>query len=80
MCLAIPMKIVRIDDMVAIAEANGVETAVNFALIPDLKVDDKVLIHAGFVIEKLDPEQAKEIEETWEEYYKIIEKENRKEA
>lgn len=72
MCLAIPMTIVKIEGATAVAIANGVETEVNCAMTPDIKLNDKVLVHAGFVIEKLDPEQAKEIEETWEEYLKSI--------
>lgn len=78
MCLAIPMTIKKIEGNTAIASANGVETAVNFAMMPDLKENDKVLVHAGFVIEKLDEEQAREIEETWKEYYEVMDREDRK--
>ncbi len=76
MCLAIPMTITKIEGNYAIASANGVETKVNYAMTPDLKIDDKVLVHAGFIIEKLDEEQAREINETWAEYYEMIEKED----
>jgi hydrogenase expression/formation protein HypC len=62
------MEIIKIDGNTAIAAAKGVETPVNIMLSPDIEIGDKVLIHAGFIIEKLDPEAAKEIEETWEEY------------
>lgn len=68
MCLAVPMTIIRIEGDTAVAEAMGVETKVNIMLSPDIKIGDKVLIHAGFIIEKLDAQSAKEIEETWEEY------------
>lgn len=76
MCLAIPMTIVKIEGNHAIAAVNGVETEVNYAMAPDIKLNDKVLVHAGFIIEKLDEEQAREIEETWKEYYAAIEKED----
>ncbi len=66
------MTITRIEGSTAIAMANGVETEVNYAMAPDIKINDKVLVHAGFIIEKLDEQQAREIEETWEEYYKIV--------
>jgi len=75
MCLAIPMTITKIDGAYAIATANGVETQVNYAMMPDIKLNDQVLVHAGFIIEKLDEEQAREINETWAEYYAILEKE-----
>ncbi len=80
MCLAIPMTITKIDGSYAIAMANGVETQVNYAMMPDIKLNDKVLVHAGFIIEKLNEEEARAIEETWTEYYAILERENLKEA
>ena len=75
MCLAIPMEIIEIDGPNAVAECNGVRTNVNIALIPDIKLHEKVLVHAGFVIERLDEESAKAIEETWAEYMASLEKE-----
>ncbi len=68
MCLAIPMKIIEINGSRAIAESNGIRTEVNYCMTPDITINDKVLIHAGFTIEKLNEEQAAEIEETWKEY------------
>ena len=62
------MEIIKIEGDIAIAAAKGVETPVNIMLADDIKIGDKVLIHAGFIIEKLDPDAAKEIEETFEEY------------
>jgi hydrogenase expression/formation protein HypC len=72
MCLAIPMTIVKIDKDYATASANGVETLVNYVMTPDIKLNDKVLVHAGFIIEKLNEDQAREIEETWTEYFELI--------
>ncbi|MCL2154348.1 MAG: HypC/HybG/HupF family hydrogenase formation chaperone [Leptospirales bacterium] len=72
MCLAIPMTIIKVDKNYATATANGIEALVNYAMTPDIKLNDKVLVHAGFIIEKLDEEQAREIEETWTEYFEMI--------
>lgn len=72
MCLAIPMKIVEIRGHAAVAEANGIRTEVNIALAPDVRLEDKVLVHAGFVIEKLDDAAARDIEAAWEEYLKAL--------
>lgn len=77
MCLAIPMTIKKIEGNYATAEANGVETSVNCAMVPGIATGDKVLIHAGFIIEKLNPEDAREIEAVWEDYYRIIEQEEK---
>jgi hydrogenase expression/formation protein HypC len=68
MCLAVPMTITEINGNRAIAESNGIKTEVNFCMTPDIIINDKVLVHAGFTIEKLDEDQAAEIEETWREY------------
>jgi hydrogenase expression/formation protein HypC len=78
MCLAVPMKIIQIDGFYAVAEAKGVKTDVNITLVPDIKVNDKVLVHAGFAIEHLDENDAKDIEATWDEYYAILEEEEKK--
>ena len=69
------MKIIKIDGDTAVAEAKGVEKAVNVSLMTDLKVNDKVIIHAGFVIEKLEVEEAEKIEELWKEYEQMQEDE-----
>ncbi len=75
MCLAIPMTITKIEGNKAVAESMGVEKTIDVSLTPEVKLDDKVIIHAGFVIEILDPETAKEIEQTWDEYIKTMENE-----
>ncbi len=68
------MKIVEIDGLDAVAELQGVRRRVRLDLVDDCKVGDYVLIHAGFVIEKLDEEQAKKSLETWEEFLSSQEK------
>ena len=75
MCLAIPVTVKRIEGTKAVVESMGVEKIVDIALSPDIKINDKVIVHAGFVIEVLDPEAAREIEATWEEYTTLMEKE-----
>ena len=45
-------------------------------LLPDVEVGEYVLIHAGFAIEKLSEEAAKESLEAWEELLVILEKED----
>lgn len=77
MCLAVPMTIKKVDGSYALAEAKGVETSVNCAMMPDIKTGDKVLVHAGFIIEKLNPEDARDIEAAWEDYYRILENEEK---
>jgi hydrogenase expression/formation protein HypC len=70
MCLAIPMTIMKINGTRAVAEARGVEAGVDITLVPDIKIGDRVIIHAGFVIERLDPETADEIDRIWDDFEK----------
>ena len=58
MCLAIPMKLIRRDEMSGVAEIDGVEREVSLLLLPDAAVGDYVLIHAGYAIGTIDEEEA----------------------
>jgi len=60
MCLAIPAKIESMDDNRATVELEGYRTAVLTTLVPEAKVGDWVLVHAGFAITLLDEADAKE--------------------
>ncbi|MCD6169363.1 MAG: HypC/HybG/HupF family hydrogenase formation chaperone [Candidatus Latescibacteria bacterium] len=60
MCLAIPMKVIKIKGSEGIVELSGVEREVNLQLVEDVSVGDYILIHAGFAIQKLDREEAEE--------------------
>lgn len=58
MCLAVPMKVVEIADGSAICEIDGVRREGSLMMVDDVAVGDYVLLHAGFAIEKIDPEEA----------------------
>ncbi len=58
MCLAIPAKIISIDDNIAEVEIAGVTRKVSLDLAPEAKLDDYVLVHAGFAIQVIDEEEA----------------------
>ncbi len=59
MCLAIPALVVeRIDGDEALIDAGGVEKRVSLALVSDAAAGDYVIVHAGFAISRLDPEEA----------------------
>jgi len=44
----------------AMAECDGVRRRVSLRLLPDVRVGSYVLVHAGYAIEQLDPEAARE--------------------
>lgn len=60
MCLAVPMKLVEREGERGVVELSGVRRQVHLGFVPDLDIGDYVLVHAGFVIERLDPERAEE--------------------
>ncbi len=60
MCLAIPARVVSIDtasDM-ATVDLGGVQKTVSLALVEGVQLDDYVLVHVGYALNKLDPEEA----------------------
>ncbi len=62
MCLGIPGKVVMInqEDRTALVDSFGVSRWVGITLVPDVEVDNYVLIHAGYALEKIDLEEAEE--------------------
>jgi hydrogenase expression/formation protein HypC len=67
MCLAIPAKVVTIDeDKARVDFGGGVLREVNVALV-SVKVGDYVLVHAGYAIQVLDEQEALETLRLWNE-------------
>ncbi|HJX34223.1 MAG TPA: HypC/HybG/HupF family hydrogenase formation chaperone [Desulfatiglandales bacterium] len=60
MCLAIPSKIVKIEDNIGIIDVEGVQKEVSLLLIEDPRIGDYVIVHAGFAIQKIDEAEANE--------------------
>jgi len=58
MCLAVPMKLLKIDGDVGSAELGGIVKEISLSLLDEVKIGDYVLIHAGFAIQKLDEKEA----------------------
>ena len=60
MCLAVPLKILSVDGRQAVGEAGGLTQKLRVDFIPDIRPGDYVMVHAGFAIEKLTEQQAKD--------------------
>ncbi|MBT3065292.1 HypC/HybG/HupF family hydrogenase formation chaperone [Rhodoferax sp. U11-2br] len=59
MCLAIPARVVEIlPGQRAVVDLGGVRKEVSIDLVADAQVDDYVIIHVGYAIGKIDPEEA----------------------
>ena len=54
MCLAFPAKVLQIEGDLATVERSGVKRAASLMLLPEAKVGDYVLIHAGFAMQIID--------------------------
>lgn len=60
MCLAIPGKITEINGKKAKVDFDGIKRTVDLTLCDEIAVDDYVLVHVGFAIQKVDEEVAHE--------------------
>lgn len=60
MCLAVPIQIKSIDGQSAVVEIGGVRRTINLAFTPEARVDDYVIVHAGFALSVLDEQEAQE--------------------
>jgi hydrogenase expression/formation protein HypC len=59
MCLAIPAQIVELlPDCMARIELDGVCKDISIALVDDVVVGDYVIVHVGYALNKLDPDEA----------------------
>ncbi len=69
MCLGVTGKVVIInnDNNTALVDFLGVPRWVGITLVTDVEVDDYVLVHAGYALEKIDEREAQERIELWEE-------------
>lgn len=67
MCLAVPLKIVEIDDLNGVGEVEGLRRRMRLDFIKEPRVGEYVIVHAGFAIERLGEEQAKADIAEWNE-------------
>lgn len=59
MCLAIPVKVVELlPGEMARVDAGGVRKEVSLALVDGVQPGDYVILHVGYALQKLDPEEA----------------------
>mgnify|MGYP000075883585 CR=1 FL=1 len=59
MCLAVPVKVEQLlEHDQAIVELSGVKKTISLALVEDIQIGDYVILHVGYALNKLDPEEA----------------------
>ncbi len=84
MCLSIPSKVVKISDdkTMCTVDTMGVQRDANLMMMEDdsIKIGDYVLLHIGFVMNKIDDDEALASIETYKEILSLLDEEDRKKA
>jgi len=84
MCLSIPSKVTKIDkeSNVATVDTMGIFRDASLDLMEEdsVKIGDYVLLHIGFIMNKIDEEDAMESLETYKEIIEIMNEEDRQKA
>ncbi|MBM4067230.1 MAG: HypC/HybG/HupF family hydrogenase formation chaperone [Planctomycetes bacterium] len=60
MCLAVPMKLIKIEGTKGIAELGSLQREIGLLLLENAKIGDYVIVHAGYAIQILDEKEALE--------------------
>ncbi|MDR4518517.1 MAG: HypC/HybG/HupF family hydrogenase formation chaperone [Nitrosomonas sp.] len=59
MCLAVPVVVEQLtSDGLAIVNLSGIHKEISLALVDNVAPGDYVIVHAGYALQKLDPEEA----------------------
>ena len=59
MCLALPARIVELrGNEIGIVDLGGVRKEISLALVEDVRVGDYVIVHVGYALTRLDPQEA----------------------
>ncbi len=73
MCLGIPSKIISIEDSKAKIDVYGAQRDISLMLLEEpVNIGDYVIVHAGFAIQKLQEDVAKETLGYFDQYLKFL--------
>ena len=67
MCLAIPGQIVTKEAGMGVVDIRGNRMRAGLLLVPEAGIGDWVLVHAGFAITKISPDDAAETNALWDQ-------------
>lgn len=73
MCLAVPLRLIEVNGAAGVGEFDGVRRKVQLTFVPNAKVGDYVIVHAGFAVEIMDKEQAELDREAFREVTRALE-------
>ena len=69
MCLAVPMRVKKINKNIAEVELSGIRRNIDISLIEWVNVGDYVIVHAGFAIQLIDKDEAEITRGYWKKYF-----------
>jgi hydrogenase expression/formation protein HypC len=76
MCLGFPGKLVEMDEFSAVVDIDGTRREVSLMMLPDeVQLGDYVMVHAGFAIAKMDPDEAEKTLEALRELADVMDEE-----
>jgi hydrogenase expression/formation protein HypC len=72
MCLAIPARVIELrDGGNALVDLGGIRKEISLALVPQAKLDDYVIVHVGYALGLIDPQEALRTLEMFEELNRL---------
>ncbi len=69
MCLAVPMKLIKINGVTGIAELGNLQKEIGLLLVENANIGDYVIVHAGYAIQILDEKEAQKTIALLESYH-----------
>ena len=73
MCLAIPMKVIEVNENKGIVETGGILKSVDMSLVPQVQAGDYVIVHAGFAIERMNEAEARNTLDLFDDMIRLME-------
>lgn len=65
MCVGVPAKVIEKQEYSAVVDVMGSQTTVGIIFVPEVQVNDYVIVHAGQAMSIVDEQYAKESVEEW---------------
>jgi len=79
MCIAAPAQVIEInkEEKIGFVDFGGVKQQIKLDLVDEIEVGKYVLVHAGYAIEVLTDQAAKESLEAWDDLLQVLDEEDK---
>lgn len=68
MCLAVPLKLIKINGKTGIGEYDGISREIALDFIKNPQIGEYLMVHAGFAVEQISADEAAHNIKEWKEY------------